>query len=91
MENLFNADSYSITEAFAYAGVQSPFGTFQIPYSWGPILWGACLAILIAGIIFRLMQKYLVRAELSMPKGKGYLSIAIMAVLGVTWIILWTL
>ncbi|MCL2746729.1 MAG: hypothetical protein FWE48_06570 [Coriobacteriia bacterium] len=94
MENLFNIDPaayYSASDAFAYARLQPRFGVYQLPYSWGPLAIGAMIAGLIMGAAIYPMQKRLVQAELSMTKGRGYLSLAIMAVLSVAWIVFWSL
>jgi len=96
LETFFSIDPstyYSIADAFAYARLQPSFGVFHFPYSWGPLAMGAGLAAIVAATVLnvRPIQKQLVRAELSIPKGKGYLSIAILLLLGFSWTAFWSL
>jgi len=92
MEVLFGIDGnahYTLAEAFAYARLQPPTRTFHLPYAVGPIAFGAMLGGLIMYIPLRLLQRHLIRAELSIPKGRAYFLIALMMVLAVVWAAFW--
>jgi len=54
---------------------------------------GAGTAMIIAAIVLNLrpMKRRLVEAELSMPKGRGYLTAAIMVAMGIIWMVFWML